>query len=240
MAQDSEIKLVELVFKRPDISDERFHHHWKVIHGPLGAGMRHLYRYVQLHRIHPFLPGMPPIGCEGVVEGYFHSRATLEETFTETAFLERTKPDEPLFLDVGRLTPILTGDQVVVPGPPDRRAGAKAALLLRRAPNLEIEEFRERSARFAQRLAEVCDPQHLTHAVALQSEYAQGEPVFDSFHFLAWPDVFALEEAWSAPQVKDALRELSSFADVPGCAGFLAEEHRVTWPQTTGEGGADD
>lgn len=117
-----------------------------------------------------------------------------------------------------------------MPGPPDRQAGATAVLLLDRAPDLDLEEFRARSAQFALRLAEACDPQHLTHAVALQSEYEQGEPLFDSFHFLAWPDVFALERAWSAPQVRAALRELSTFADLPGCAGFLAEEHRVTWP----------
>jgi hypothetical protein len=235
-AGGGEIKLIELVVKRPDISDERFHYHWKVIHGPLGRAMKHLVRYVQLHRIHPYLPGLPPIDCEGIVEGWFLSRQTLQQTFAEPTVLERTKPDEPLFLDVDRLTPILAAGEEIVPGALERPAGAKAALLLRRPEGVELAEFRARSREFAVRVAAATGVQHASHDVALDSEYDDGaQPPYDSFVFITWPDALALEAAWQQPATRSLLGEIGAFADFPRSAGFLAEEHRVTWPSEAGE-----
>lgn len=48
------IKVLYLIPKRPDISDEQFHRHWREVHAPLALSLPGLHCYVQSHRIkHP-------------------------------------------------------------------------------------------------------------------------------------------------------------------------------------------
>ena len=225
------IKLIEFVHKRPDISDERFHYHWKVIHGPLGQGMVHLIRYIQLHRIAPSLPGLPTLECEGVVEGWFESMETVEKTFVDPAYLEHTLPDEELFLDQARLTAIFADEELLVPGTPDRPIGAKAMLSLRRRPDLSTEEFRQGWREFSERLIAAAHPVHFSRSVPRAAEYEEGrQPLYDGFDFVTWESLEALERAWSSDAVRALLPSLGDFADPSRSAGFVAEEYRVTWP----------
>jgi hypothetical protein len=229
-AATSEIKLIELVHKRPDISDERFHYHWKVVHGPLGQAMVHLIRYIQLHRVGPCLPGLPIVACEGIVEGWFSSLETLQATFVDPAYIDGTRPDEELFLDQARLTAILAREETLEAGAPDRPAGAKAVLLLKRRPDLDIDEFQTLWRVFGEELTAAASPWHAVRSVPLDTEYDVGEPAYDGFDFLAWPDLMTTERAWDSGPVRDLLPRLADFADLTRSAGFLAEEYRVTWP----------
>ena len=225
------MKLIELVYKRTDISDERFHYHWKVIHGPLGQGMVHLVRYIQLHRIAPALPGLPTLACEGIVEGWFKSMETVEATFVDPAYLEHTKPDEELFLEQDQLTAVFADEELLVPGAPDRPEGAKATLALRRRADVPAVQFLGAWRAFTERLIEVSEPVHVSRSVAREAEYEDGkQPCYDGFDFIAWENLETLERAWAADPVRDLLPSLGEFADLTRSAGHVAEEYRVTWP----------
>lgn len=222
-----EIKFIELVHRRPDISDERFHYHWRAIHGPIGAAMANVGGYLQLHRIAPALPGLIPAGCEGVVEAWFEDEAALRRNFDDPVYLTQAVPDQVHFLDRERKTGFLTYEHVVLAGEPDRSDAVKAVLLLKRAERTETERF-DREARDAiAALVDAAAPAHATETLRYDGDAAGSTPAFDAVAFLAWSTLAELEAAWAAPAVTDLLPDLAAFADLTRSRGFVGEQHRV-------------
>ena len=68
-------KLMVFLTKRADLSREEFRRYWREVHGPLGAKMPGVRRYVQNHGI---ADGAP---FDGVAEMWFDDMAALQAAF---------------------------------------------------------------------------------------------------------------------------------------------------------------
>lgn len=115
------VVLTCLVRRKPGMSPEEFHRHWREHHGPLVARTRsgsHVLRYEQHHRALSDYGPEDDGGYDGVTVQWFASRAEYEAHVAEPDFAE-VWADVERFLDVDRLTYVLTDETVVVvDGPP--------------------------------------------------------------------------------------------------------------------------
>ena len=97
------VVLVALLPRKPGMSKEDFHRHWRERHGPLVVENlgKHLLSYEQYHR----LPGGMGSGDEW--DGIAIQRYESEDAFTaflnDPAYAEKIMPDEQEFMDHGRV-----------------------------------------------------------------------------------------------------------------------------------------
>lgn len=115
------VKLFAFIRRRPDMTAEDFHTHWREHHGPLIAGTpvlsRHILRYEQHPRHHPGgLSGSA--GIDGVAVQWFESMDHFRAFITDPAYAELVAVDEQRFLDTDQLTYLITDEpNVVIDGP---------------------------------------------------------------------------------------------------------------------------
>jgi len=218
------VKLVQPIFKRPDLTDERWHYHWRHVHGPVAGEITLLKRYVQLHRIAPVLPGLQPYGCSGIVEVWFDKLEDAVALGSDPTYLEGAHVDEPNFLDVERSPGYMTTERVLVEQDYPADAG-KAVLLVSRRRGLDGAAFDERGAGYLDALASIPGLRRLGH-------HTVGEQPALPFHtvdILVFDTVAAMEDAWRSDQATGALEALQDVADMARTYGFAAHEQRIIW-----------
>ena len=113
-ADPSMVHLVEFVKRKPGMEVEAFQRHWREIHGPLGAKIPQVRRYVQCHvRPAAYRDGRQP-PYDGVAEVWFDSTAAMRESATTPEY-RAVRADEPNFIDTARPFPfIITRDFLVL------------------------------------------------------------------------------------------------------------------------------
>jgi len=112
----SPVKGVGFVRRRPDMSVEDFQRHWLTVHGPLGAAIPGVRRYVQSHtRLAAYERGREP-AWDGLALIWFDDSAALRAA-TATREWDRAKADDPNFLAPGAIAFIVTTEHVIVDGP---------------------------------------------------------------------------------------------------------------------------
>ena|SRR5437879_2995111 len=108
------IELVAVLRRKPGMSPEEFHRHWRETHGPLvvKALGRHFVGYEQHHRL------VEEYGhddqWDGVAVQRFESRADFDAFLSDPAYAERVAPDEESFLDRPAIVWFLTDVPVVL------------------------------------------------------------------------------------------------------------------------------
>lgn len=113
-ADPSMVHLVEFVKRKPGMEVEAFQRHWREIHGPLGAKIPLVRRYVQCH-VGPgaYRDGRQP-PYDGVAEVWFDSTAAMRQSATTPEY-RAVRADEPNFIDTARPFPfIITRDFLVL------------------------------------------------------------------------------------------------------------------------------
>jgi uncharacterized protein (TIGR02118 family) len=113
-ADPSMVHLAEFVHRKPGMEIEAFQRHWSEIHGPLGAKIPMVRRYVQCHvRAAAYRDGhQPPF--DGVAEVWFDSTSAMRESATTPEY-RVVRADEPNFIDTAHPFPfIITRDFVVL------------------------------------------------------------------------------------------------------------------------------
>lgn len=104
------IKQMTWLTRRPDLTVEQAHAHWWENHGPLGAKVPGMVRYVQNHvSARSYRDGRQPIH-DGVAIVHLASLAAAREAATSPE-LAATRADEANFLDIGRL-PFVVVDEI--------------------------------------------------------------------------------------------------------------------------------
>jgi uncharacterized protein (TIGR02118 family) len=113
-ADPSMVHLVEFVKRKAGMEVEAFQCHWREIHGPLGAKIPQVRRYVQCHvRPAAYRDGRQP-PYDGVAEVWFDSTAAMRESATTPEY-RAVRADEPNFIDTTRPFPfIITRDFAVL------------------------------------------------------------------------------------------------------------------------------
>lgn len=229
------IKVLALLPKKPDISNEQFHRHWREIHAQLALHIKTLKRYVQSHRLPQQPVGFSSAPYEGVAEVWFDTLETALGLRTNPAYLEGAYRDEPNFIDTSGLAFLLTQENVVVPGPSfakDTRA-VKLLALVKRKPGMSVAEFQDYWRNTHAPL--VPRTPHLLryvqcHVVPAMYE-ADTPPLYDGIAELWWSDIAKLQEAWASPEIQvEQLPDAQKFIDGRNSTALLAEENRVIWP----------
>ncbi len=88
------IKTVTLLTRRPDLTTEQFHRHWKDVHAPLVLAMPKVRRYVQARPLE--VPGRQA-PCDGVAEVWYDSVEDFLAT-AESVEYARLLADEQNFM----------------------------------------------------------------------------------------------------------------------------------------------
>ena len=111
------IKLVALLMRKPGLTDEEFHTHWRQTHGPLVASTKsgqHALRYEQNHRASSI--GQEKYGAaayDGVTIQWFASMDEFEASIQEDDYALIAE-DMVKFLDMDKLVWFLTEDDELI------------------------------------------------------------------------------------------------------------------------------
>ena len=97
------VVLVALLPRKPGLSKEEFHRHWRERHGPLVVELlgRHLAGYEQYHRLG--VDEGHDDDWDGVAIQRFESEETFQAFMSDPAFAERVTPDQDEFIDMRRV-----------------------------------------------------------------------------------------------------------------------------------------
>ena len=106
-------KGVAFARRKPGMTVEAFQQHWREVHGPLGAAVPGLRRYVQSHtRPSAYERGREP-AWDGVALIWFDDVAALRVA-TSTPEWDRVRADEVNFVAAGPVAFIVTTEHVIV------------------------------------------------------------------------------------------------------------------------------
>ena len=106
------VKNMEFVTHRPDLSIEAFQKHWREVHGPLGASIPVVQRYVQSHtRLSAYKAGKTPV-YDGIAITWFDDTQAMRTSAGSPEY-EATRADEENFIE-GTLPFIITREHVIV------------------------------------------------------------------------------------------------------------------------------
>lgn len=107
------VKNIELVKKKSAMEAEEFHRYWIAVHGPLGAAIGPVQRYVQSHaRLGAYANGRAP-ALDGVALTWFTDTDAMRAA-AATAEYANTRADEENFLTIP-LDFVITTEHVVIP-----------------------------------------------------------------------------------------------------------------------------
>jgi len=107
------VKNMEFVTHKPGMSIDAFQKHWLEVHGPLGAAIPVVRRYVQSHtRRSIYDSGKTPM-YDGVAITWFADTQAMRESATTPEYA-RTRADEVNFIAPGRLPFIITKEHSIV------------------------------------------------------------------------------------------------------------------------------
>jgi uncharacterized protein (TIGR02118 family) len=121
------VKNVEFVSRKPGMFVDAFQGHWREAHGPLGAAIPMVRRYVQSHtRRSIYASGRDPL-YDGVALTWFDDTGAMRES-AATPEYARVRADEPNFIAPGPAPFIITTEHVILasPGHPRTTAGSRS------------------------------------------------------------------------------------------------------------------
>jgi uncharacterized protein (TIGR02118 family) len=208
------IKFFGLIPRRPDISSEEFHDHYRHPHGTLGKEIPGFRGYVQSHQISTDLLGGDQTVFEAVAEVWFDNMSDAVRLGEDPHYLEHLQPDEPNFVDMDKLKWLYTTEEVVLSGPDPREATPLAHRLLQgmhleRPVTVKLLHFGAHERRlqdptnFAGRLGAVRHVRCAPHAEI----HADEAPAFAEVHELWWPTRWDFEHGVAGAE--DELRALA-------------------------------
>ena len=107
------VKNIEFVTHKPGMAIEAFQHHWREVHGPLGAAIPVVERYVQSHtRRSIYQTGRSP-AYDGVALTWFADTQAMRVSATLPEY-DRVRADEINFIDAEKLAFIITTEHMMV------------------------------------------------------------------------------------------------------------------------------
>jgi len=228
------VKCFALLTKRPDISDEQFHRHWREVHAPLALRISSLRRYVQSHRIPHDLSGFSPPPYGGAAEVWYDNLAAALQMRTNPEYLEGAFRDEPNFIEQPKLAWLATQENVVVAGSPmtKQTPAVKGLFLVKRKSSMSVAEFqdywRNRHAPLVPRTPHLL--RYVQCHVLPETYDSDAPPAYDGVAELWWPDLARFKESWASPELQvEQLTDARNFVSGESRA-FLAQENRVIWP----------
>lgn len=226
MNRDPQLKLYELLPKKPGITAEKFHHHWRFEHAPMSDSVAALRRYVQSHREGGALAPFAGDGYDGVAEAWFDDLDSALGLAKDPAFLNGAAQDEPNFIDVGRIVFLHTE-------PRGRSAGGgraartdrlKLLCFLSAVPGAALEDVDQSRPSAAQIAAEL-DAELVVQYRAVVPPGSASDPPFAGVD-----EIFFADAVTTASKTGGfaALLERSGVVTVANSLGIIARQVRIS------------
>jgi hypothetical protein len=111
------IKLFGLIPRRPDLTREQFHDHYRHPHGTMGRHMSTMRGYVQSHQIHTDRLIGDQTRFEAVAEVWLDNERDAREFRSEPILVKYLIEDEPKFVDMPKLKFLVSREEVLASGP---------------------------------------------------------------------------------------------------------------------------
>lgn len=221
------VKVLEIVPKRADISDERFHYFWAMLHPRVSHRVEPMKRYVQHHRITPSVPGLPPTQTEGITEAWFESMEGAHSAFNHPVFVSEGPPSMRRFMDLERSSWIFFTEELLLPGGGEGHPTVRAILHLSRRADLNEREFDNALRRHGERAARLEGLQRYSQLFAIRGAGSEGA-FHEAAEIYSFEDLEVLEQVWSDDAVqRELLGDLATFCEVSTCSVFVAQAYRV-------------
>ena len=223
------IKSFGLLHKRDDISQKKFHAHWKNPHADHALKLVPvLRRYVQNHKAAKPYPGMKP-PCDGAPEVWLSSMEASATLTTMPEYLDGAYIDEPQFMKV-RSGGVLVSEQVIVEGDPigKKEKLVKVLYFLKRNPALNAEQFREQwMAHDGPLFVNQDNVRRYVKSPTLPETFVDGNATFDGVEELWWNSDAAFKRDKKGGANK---ADLALLLDLDGSRAMFVDENRVFWP----------
>lgn len=116
-AQNIMVKQVLLLPRRPDLSPQQFHDHWRHPHATMARRIRMLRGYVQNHRLDTPALGPEQARYDGVVEAWFESEESARSVVEDLIYADFLAEDELNFIDHSGMQGMLVDEEVLAEGP---------------------------------------------------------------------------------------------------------------------------
>jgi len=218
------IKWTILAKARPDIAEQRFFYHWRVIHAPLALQMRRMRRYVQNRKIDANVWGLPDGGVQGVVECWFDDLAAASETLNGPDYLDHAQPDEVNLGDPSGSSVMMMHESVIAPVEAARhRDPVKAMIFLSRRHHVPWQIFRSRLPAVSYELCKLLpDAVGLVISFPVEApDYQHGQP-YDAIVSIWLSSLDAYDRSRVADVAIRAL--LADIVTLDRCGSLLVEE----------------
>lgn len=223
------IHLLYFITRKATIAETEFHRYWRETHGPIAKKIKQIQRYVQSHRI-PFADMNSTY--DGAAEVWLNDDAAMTALRQSPEYLNGALADEPNFIDMSRVEWMATQDHVILDGP--QTVGlTKTIFQLKRKPGMSLAEARKYWIDVHGPI--VCKLPGLRRYVQshlLDAAYAYAEPKWDGVAQLWVDDVAAMQRLFDSREFKEeAWPDGEKFLDLSLARSFVAQEHRVVWPE---------
>lgn len=99
----AEVRFFGLIPRKPEITSQWFHDHYRYPHGALGLGLDAMKHYVQSHQFDTPLLDDSQRRFEAIAEGWYETPEAGLALATNPHYVAHLLPDEALFVDLPRL-----------------------------------------------------------------------------------------------------------------------------------------
>lgn len=109
-------KMFGVIPRKPGVSKEYFHDHYRHPHGTMGRRISFMRAYTQSHQFDSDLLGDDQDRFEACAEVWMDNAAAALNFGTEPNYVEHVLPDEPLFVDLDKLEWCFTIEEIIYGG----------------------------------------------------------------------------------------------------------------------------
>jgi uncharacterized protein (TIGR02118 family) len=222
-----------LLTRQPDLSVDRFRHHWRTIHGPLAARMPGLRAYHQNHIIDSKQLGITYArgawSLDGFSELWFDDQDAMRRAIASDAYAP-VAADSDAFVSDTRV--IVAEQQVVVPVPSEAGPLIKRMSILTRRPEQDEDQFRHEwwtvhapMVRHFPHLVGYTQNLIVDREAVPGASSAYSEVPADGIVEMWFRDVEGLQAAFASDAAREAQAHAREF--IGEITTFLVEPHRI-------------
>lgn len=220
------LKLVAAFKRKPELTPEQFHQHWRTRHAELVVRQKGMRRYLQNHTLlSGYANGEPDF--DGVAEAWFDDSAVLKQ-LAPTPEYAAVRADEENFIDAASMRVVLTEEVVIVDGEVPQDA-VKWIGFIKKREDVSPEFFqRYWSETHGPIAAKIPGNRRYVQCRARPGIYAAGRtPDFDGVPMSWFDDLAALRASGQGPELAATRADEANFM-APGRIPFVvAAEHEI-------------
>jgi uncharacterized protein (TIGR02118 family) len=220
------VKLIAFFKRKPELTPEEFHRHWRTTHAELVVKQKGMRRYVQNHTLlSTYRRGEP--AYDGVAEAWFDNTDAMRELAPSAAYAA-VRADEANFIDAASMGVVLTEEIVIVDGVTPENA-IKWIGFIKKRSDVSVDFFQEYwSGTHGQIAAQIPGNRRYVQCRARKGIYATGRtPDYDGIPISWFDDIDALRASGRGPEYEATRADEKNFMAPGTIPSVVAIEHEI-------------